>query len=328
VPYALGIDLGGTKILAGVVEVNTGEVLSSALQRTQSAHGPELVVERMIEVSRNAIELAGIGRNKIRAAGIGVAGQVDAARGVLVRAPNLPEELRGAPLASQVGHALGCPVSLANDVVAAAAGEASFGAGRGLQDFVCIFAGTGIGGAIYADGRPWWGASHTAGELGHMVVQYGGRLCGCGGRGHLEAYASRSAVVRTILAELRLGRPSVLHEVEPNPNPDDVPHATIQDVDVARAIGQGDELAIDMVQQGASYMAAGLASIINLYNPPRIVLGGGMVEKVGLFFDRAAYLGRERALSVPRGSVDIVRAQLHDNSGIIGAAMLAVQTAT
>lgn len=325
-PYALGVDLGGTKILAGVVDIRTGKVRSSVFRRTHPEHGEETVFHRLVEVAREAIVEADVARNQVRAIGIGVAGQVDTEHGILTRAPNLPDDLVGIPLAGRLGDELHLPVTVVNDVVAAAAGEAHFGAGQGYSNFVCVFVGTGIGGAVYQNGEPYVGATNTAGELGHMVIDYDGRICGCGGKGHLEAYASRTSIVRTILAALRQGRKSCLATVEPDPNPNDVAASTIHDVTVDEAIRAGDELAIELVQDGARYMAAGLASIINFYNPPRIILGGGMVEKVGAFFDMVRSHAIEEALLGPRQQIEIVKAALGDNSGIVGAAVLTRQS--
>jgi glucokinase len=322
--YALGIDLGGTKVLASVIDSDSGEMLSTIIRPTHAEYGPDDVLARMLTVAQDALQQSRIGQPELRAVGIGAAGQIDAVNGVLIRAPNLPDELIGIPLAEIVRERLGVHVWLFNDVVSAAAGEAGFGAGRSQPDFVCVFVGTGIGGALYQNGRQYGGATNTAGEVGHMVIAYDGRVCGCGGRGHLEAYASRSAIVRGILAALRQGRDSVLRELEPEPDPLHAGHVSIHDVDIARAIEQGDALACEMVENGARYMAAGLASIINCFNPPLIILGGGMVEKVPLFFDLVVRYTRQDALLVPASQVEIVRAQLHDNAGVVGAALLAV----
>lgn len=323
-PFALGIDLGGTKVLAGVVDTATGEIRATALKRTRGEHGPTDVLQRMLSVAEDAIAESGVRPEEVTAAGIGVAGQVDTDRGVLIRAPNLPESLAGAHLAGSLGDDLGLPVVLVNDVVAAAAGEAGFGAGRDHPDFVCIFVGTGIGGAIYQGGRPHFGATSTAGELGHTVIDKGGRICSCGGLGHLEAYASHTAMVQSILAALRLGRHSVLLDLEPELNPDDPQGSTVHYKALAEAIEAGDELALETVREAAEYMAAGLVSVINFYNPPLIILGGGVVGTIELFRREAMTRARQQSLIVPRRQLEIVSAQLGEHSGIVGAALLAV----
>lgn len=321
--HVLGVDLGGTKMLAGVIDTETGQVLATAKKRTRVERGAQEVLDRVLSVAQEAIEASGSKPEDIRAAGIGVAGQVDLAKNALQHAPNLGEGLEGTILPDTLGQKLGVPVRLSNDVAAAAAGEAGFGAGKGHPDFVCIFSGTGIGGGIYQQGKPFAGATHTAGELGHMVIDYDGRLCGCGGRGHLEAYASRTAVVRTILGTLRLGRTSSLSALEPDPNPDNAQDSPIRSKALGEAVRAGDALALEMVEAGARYMGAGLVSIINFYNPPRIILGGGIVQEVDLFMRIAAAHAKSEALQASRKDVDIVKAMLGDNSGIVGAALLA-----
>lgn len=325
--YALGVDLGGTKILASVVDSETGEMLAPILRRTHADRGPDDVLARLLTVAQDAVEQSNVDRNDLVAVGIGAAGQIDPERGVLVRAPNLPDELLGIPLAELVRDRLGANVWLFNDVVAAAAGEAGFGAGQGQPDFVCVFVGTGIGGALFQNGHQYHGATNTAGEVGHMVIAYDGRICGCGGRGHLEAYASRASIVRDILAALRQGRQSLLSELEPEPDPSNASHSAIHDVDIGRAVEQGDLLARELVENGARYMAAGLATLINCFNPPLIILGGGMVEKVPLFFELVSRYARQDALLVPARRIEIMRAQLRDHAGVVGAAMLAADRA-
>ena len=321
--FGLGIDLGGTKILAGVIDLESGHVAGRAKKRTRAEHGADDVMQRLQAVADEALGNSGVDRSQVVVAGVGAAGQVDEQHGVLIHAPNLPQGMVGAPITATLSDHFGCPVALANDVAAAAAGEATFGAGRDHPDFVCIFSGTGIGGAIYREGKPYKGNTDTAGELGHMVIDYNGRLCGCGGLGHLEAYASRSAVVRTILSAMRQGRESSLSKVDSGRDPNDVAHSGIRSKAVADAVRDGDALAIETVEAAARYMGAGLVSIVNFYNPPRIVLGGGLVQELDLFFRLAADGAMNGALQVPAKSVQIVKAALGDDSGIVGAAVLA-----
>lgn len=321
----LGVDLGGTKILAGVVDTSSGKLLSEARKRTHAERGGNEVAQRFVEVAREALDGSGVSKGQVSMIGIGIAGQVDEEGRRLDRAPNLPEGILGTALIEAAEQALSMRAMLFNDVQAAAAGEAAFGAGQGHSDFVCIFSGTGIGGAVYMDGKPYRGATNTAGELGHMVIDYGGRLCGCGGEGHLEAYASRTAIVRSVLGAIRLGRASSLAELAPDPDPFNPQTAQIRSKALGRAVKDGDPVATEMVSEGARYMGAGLVSIVNFYNPPLIVLGGGIVQEVDLFFDLASERVRQDALQVPRGEVRIVKAALGDNSGVVGAAVLAAR---
>jgi glucokinase len=320
--YVLGVDLGGTKVLAGVVDADTGRVLATEKKRTRAEHGPTDIVDRLIEAAGKVLDESDVPRHEIKTMGIGVAGQLDRERGLIVSAPNLAG-MANVPLGDILERKLHLDVHLYNDVEAAAGGEAAFGAGRGRSDFVVIFVGTGIGGMIYQDGRPHAGASHTAGEIGHMVVDHDGRICGCGGVGHLEAYASRTAIVRYILASMHLGRETVLNKVVSEINPNDPGGSGIRSGRIAEAIDQHDPLVKEAVEMGADYLASGLCSIINFYNPPLIILGGGLVEAVDPFFHRAATRARGMALHMPSRAVEIVKAGLGDYSGVVGAAALA-----
>jgi glucokinase len=324
-PYALGIDLGGTKILAGVIDLRSGKVMSLAKKRTRVELGADEMVARILGVAREALAAANLPSGEsVRSVGIGAAGQVDRARGILLRAPNLATDVRDLPLAERINHALDLPATLCNDVEAAAAGEAHFGSGRGHSDFLCVFVGTGIGAAIIQGGVPYRGASNTAGEIGHTVIDHGGRLCGCGGRGHLEAYASRSAIVRVLLAEMGRGRDTVLRTLVPDAIDDaGAPGGTaIRSRAISQAVAAGDELTIDIVTEGARYLASGLASVVTFYNPPRVILGGGLVMAVDLFFETAVRYTRQYAHPIPAATVELVRSGLGDDAGIVGAAAL------
>ena len=320
--YVLGIDLGGTKALAGIIDVETGRVLSTAKKRSRAEHGPDDLIQRLVTVADEAVKQSGVRRTDVRLVGIGVAGQINRHRGLVISAPNLAN-MSNVKLADIIKDQLGIPARLFNDVEAAAAGEASFGAGRGKKDFVVVFVGTGIGGAIYRNGQSYGGATHTAGELGHMVVDVNGRLCGCGGFGHLEAYASRTAIVRSILAGMHAGRESMLRDIATQINPNDPGGSGIRSKALAQAIDAGDALTHEVLLLAADYLAAGLASIINFYNPRLIILGGGLVEAVEVFFTAVCSKTRNAALQVPRQHIEIVRTALGDNSGIVGAAVLA-----
>ena len=169
------------------------------------------------------------------------------------------------------------------------------------------------------------GATGTTGEIGHLVIDANGRLCGCGGRGHLEAYASRTAITKAILGDLRRGRPSVLSDVVSLKSEDEPGGTAIRSSVLAKAVEQGDELAIEMVIQAGTFLGLGLASAINLLNPHRIILGGGVIEAVDLLFSVAANHARREALPTPAGTIEIVRASLGDHAGVIGAALIGAE---
>ena len=324
--YALGIDVGGTKILAGVIDLESGAVLATAKKKTKVGSGPDDLLHRIAEVGESAMSSAGSAKAaEVQAVGIGIAGQVDRARGLLIRGPNIGVDVRNLPIVERLGALLKLPVSLGNDVEVGTLGEQRFGAGRGHDDFVCIFIGTGIGGGIVRDGQFVHGVSNSAGEIGHAVIDYDGRMCGCGGRGHLEAYASRSAITRVLVEELRRGRESSLRAALPNPLPAEAEGTLIRSGMIAQAVKDKDPLTVDVVTDGARYLAAGLTMIVNFYNPPRIILGGGLVDAVDLFFDVAARRAQEECLVVARDQVKIVRTKLGDSAGIVGAALLTLR---
>lgn len=319
--YAIGVDLGGTKILAGVIELNSGKVISLAKRKTSKVSTEDFML-RLYDTIDTAIGAAkGVKPDHL---GIGVAGQVDRAAGVLIAAPNLGVT-SSLPLVNLLQERYSIPVSLGNDVEVATLGELYFGAGKDYDNFLCVFVGTGIGGAIVNNGTIYRGSTGTAGEIGHTVLDAGGRHCGCGGRGHLEAYASRTAITRTLLGELHRGRASALRDILP---PEDLPEAAnassvaIRSKQIARAVAVNDELVLDTLSEAARYLGYGLASAINFYNPRRLILGGGLIDAVDVFFQAAARIAVQETLSVPAAKIEIVKAALGDNSGIVGAALL------
>ncbi len=320
--HALGVDFGGTKVLAAVVDLETGKVVGTGKKKTRPDDGPDALMGRIYETGEAAIREARLGKKDgIVGIGVGIAGQVDARRGMLLGTPNLSQATVELPMADLLTQRFGVPAALRNDVQIAALGEEHFGAGKDAVDFLCVFVGTGVGGAIVRGGELVPGAAGTAGEIGHLVVDAGGRHCGCGGRGHLEAYASRTAITRVLLAELHRGRSSVLADLVPGSNEE--PGGTaIRSGVLARAVTGGDELVIETVTEAGRYLGLGLASAINLLNPQRIILGGGVIEAVDLLFQVAASHARREALPVPGRTVEIIKAGLGDNAGVVGAALL------
>src|SRR5438876_8060352 len=294
--YALGIDLGGTKTLAAVVDVSTGEVLSSERKPTRAEKGQEYVSQHVINLSTAALESAKLpAGSKIIGVGIGAAGQIDRKNGVILDAPNLG--VKDMRMADILGKQFGQPIAVGNDVEVAALGEYVYGAGRGYSTFVVIFVGTGIGGGIVQNGRLYAGLTGTAGEVGHMTIQAGGRICPCGSRGCLEAYASRTAITTAIMAEIHHGRTSVLTgEAELQMTEGET---IIRSGLLASALNRGDALLTEIVTEAVAYLGYGLASVMNFYNPECIMVGGGVMEAIDLLFQRAVHRARIRSWGDP-----------------------------
>ncbi len=322
--YALGIDLGGTKTLAAVVDITTGEVIASERKRTRAEKGQEYVSQRVIDLSTAAINDAKLPADaSIVAVGVGAAGQIDRKAGVVLDAPNLG--VKNMPLGDILRKQFGKPVAVGNDVEVAALGEYLHGAGRGYNNFVVLFVGTGIGSGIVQNGRLYTGLTGTAGEVGHIIVHADGRLCGCGCRGCLEAYASRTAMTKLIMAEIHHGRESVLAEEAARQLKEG--ETIIRSGLLAQALNQGDALVNEVVTGAADYLGYGLASVMNFYNPECIILGGGVIEAIDLLFERAVYRARVTALAAPARKTKLLRARLGDFSGVVGAACLGAEAA-
>ena len=311
--YAIGIDLGGTKILTGIVNKGNGEVLYSIKQKTGKEKDAENIVEKLKFSIKELIENSHFDIAQIDSIGIGVPGQVDRERGLLVSAPNLNCE--NLNLKAILEREFFIPTFIGNDVEIATLGEMKFGAGKGYDDFVCVFVGTGVGSSIVKNGKIIYGATGTAGEIGHVIVDLNGRPCGCGAHGCLEAYASRSAIERRIEGALRKGRKScILDYLEGG--------KSITSGMIRKAIEREDELVIQCVTEASEYLSGGLASIINFINPKLIVLGGGLIEAVDFFYQKTIKKARAKSLPVPAEKIEFKKASLGDFSGVIGAAFL------
>ncbi len=313
IKYAIGIDLGGTKILTALINKETGEVVYSVKKKTKKDKGPENIMRKMVEAIKDVLAETGIDKTEIASIGVGAAGQVNRETGVLIAAPNL--DCFDLKIKEILEKEFNLPTYIGNDVEIAALGELKFGAGRGYKDFVCIFVGTGVGSSIVIDGQIRHGSSGTAGEIGHIIVDLNGRTCACGAHGCLEAYASRSAIERRITGALKKGRHSVISEYMKEGKP-------ISSNMIKKSIEREDELVVQSVTEGSEYLSGGIASIMNFLNPQLIILGGGFVEAVDFFYQKTIKKARAKALPVPSHSIEFKKAELGDFSGVIGAAFL------
>ena len=307
----LGVDLGGTKIETALVDT-AGHILVSHHHPTQLEKGPNGVIADVVSAAKTCLNEAGMTAQGL---GVGMAGQVDRA-GTVRFAPNLG--WRNVPLQVRLEKALGMPVVVNNDVRAATWGEWRHGAGQKVDDLVCLFVGTGIGGGIVSSGQLLEGCNNTAGELGHMTIMAGGRHCRCPNRGCLEAYAGGWAIAERAQEAAR---------VDPKAGQQLVILAgSIQQISattVTQAYTSGDPLSRRLVEETAQYLAAGLVSIINAFNPCLLILGGGVILGLPEYATMVKCTVRENALPSAVEGLHIVIAALGDKAGVIGAAALA-----
>lgn len=311
----VGIDLGGTKALAGVVGADNN-IIGRAKMSTRKKRDAETMLADIAACARSAVENAAIPWTAVRAAGIGVPGPIDPATGAVGTAPNLGWQ--DVPVKAILERELGIAVAVDNDVRVATLGEHQLGAGRGQNRLVTFFVGTGIGGGLVIDGQLYRGAHNAAGEIGHTFVAPGGPRCGAGHRGCLEAMASRTAMQRDIIAAVQQGKKSALtHIVAGN-------LANMKSGDLAEALAQDDKVTKRMLKRAAEYLGYGIASAINLIDPDMIIIGGGVVEALGdTFLDWAIKVARPNCIAEPARATPIVRAALGDDAGMLGAALLA-----
>lgn len=311
--YAIGIDLGGTKILTALVNRETGEVVDFVKKKTKKEKGASKIIHKMVESIEELLSNSNLEQKDISSIGVGAAGQNDRENGILIAAPNL--DCYNLNIRKELQNHFNIPVYLGNDVEIAAIGEMKFGAAKGCKDFVCVFVGTGVGSAIVKNGQIITGATGTAGEIGHIIVDLNGRPCACGAHGCLEAYASRSAIETRIEGALKKGRKSCISEyLEEGKN---ITSSMIQ-----KSIEREDDLVTQCVAEAAEYLSGGIASIINFINPELIVLGGGLINAVDFFYQKTIKKARAKSLPVPAEKIEFKKASLGDFSGVIGAAFL------
>lgn len=312
----IGIDLGGTKILAAAVD-GEGRILGRAKRSTDSEEGQEAVFDRMADCAREAVSRAGLSLSVVRGVGVGAPGPLDPDKGIVIFAPNL-SGWKNVGVGEAVAKRLGKRVFLENDVNVGTLGEHALGAGKGVRDLVGIFIGTGIGGGVILNGRLHRGFNRTAGEIGHMMIEMGGPKCGCGNRGCLEALASRTAIARDIAAAIGKGKKSVLGRGRIDPG-------KLKSGDIADALEAGDRVATRVIRRAAKAIGVSVVNIIHVINPEMVVLGGGAMAFGDFLLPEVLKTVKKRSLPLTADNVKIVPALLADDSGVLGAAVLARQ---
>ncbi len=307
----LGVDVGGTNLAAGAVD-GEGRLLSRVSVPTPRDGGEDALCREILRVAGLAAEGAGLALKDAARLGLGIPGAVDRAEGLVLHTPNLP--LRQVPLARMLERASGLSAALENDANCAAIGEYVAGAARGCRTALVITLGTGVGAGLIVDGGLYTGAGGMGPEVGHMVIQVGGRPCNCGRRGCWERYSSATGLKQTAREAMLACRDSLMWELSGG-TPERVSGRT-----PFRAARAGDAAARGVVEEYLRYLAAGLANMINCYQPEVLCLGGGVSNEGDDLFLTPLRELVEREVFEP-GRTHLVKAALGNDAGIIGAAV-------
>jgi glucokinase len=293
-PQVIGVDVGGTKILAGLI-ARDGTVVGHREYPTP-IENEDALLDGLEAAVREFLD------QSVLAVGFGIPSQIDQRHGIALGSVNIP--LRGVPFRQKMADRLGLPIGMDNDANAAAIAEWHAGAGRGTTDMVMLTLGTGVGGGLILGGKPYRGWFGAGAEIGHMVIVHDGVPCRCGGHGHLESYASGKAADE--LAAEAFGPAADAHRL-------------------VRLAREGDPLAIRILTGIGEHLGSGIASLVNIFNPELIVVGGGFAAAGELLFEPAKKIADREVLVSVRDSYRIVRAELGTSAGMIGAGMVAFE---
>lgn len=312
--FAIGIDLGGTKTRLGIVDAS-GNVLEELTIPTQVKEGPETIlcdILAAIETLRKRPN-----SNPIKALGVAVAGQIEGTTGNIKFAPNL--HWQNVPLGQKLRDALHLPVVIANDVRSATYGELCFGAGKGMQDVICLFIGTGIGGGIVSRGSLLTGYNNSAGEVGHMVINIDGLPCTCGNHGCWETLAGGWGISKNTQA-------AVIEDPEAGKQIILKCHGMIDQITphhLFAAANEGDPFAISLMEAILDALIVGATNLVNVFNPEALILGGGIIEGAPWFVPAIETGMRKQALKSATEKLSVVQAKYLKNAAVIGIAAMA-----
>ncbi|HEU0052725.1 MAG TPA: ROK family glucokinase [Longimicrobium sp.] len=314
--WIVGVDLGGTNIVVGLLPIEGGEVQGLRTMPTEAQRGPKAVVDRIVNMVEEAIRevtaAAGTTRDAVAGVGIGSPGPLDRKTGTVINTPNLG--WRQFPLRDLISNQVKLPCTLDNDANCATYGEWWLGAGRGTRTLVGFTLGTGIGGGIVLNGEIFHGCSDVAGEIGHMTIDSNGRRCKCGNYGCLEQYASGPAIATRAVEGLETGVESMLTKMVRG-RLDDITAATVYEATV-----MGDAFAAEVMKDTARFLGAGVANIINILNPEMVVIAGGVTRAGDTLFEPLRAEVRRRAFKSAQECCQIVPAELPGTAGVVGAA--------
>lgn len=308
----IGIDVGGTNVKIALVN-DKGSIIYSNSIPTRAEMGYEYTINNMKEAISELLKETKSEPKNIEGMGFGFPGQIDCKNGIVRLAPNIPGWV-DVPIADIMQKEFKITTRVDNDVRCAALGELNFGAGIGCQNLVCITVGTGIGSGLIINGKLVRGASNAAGEIGHIKLDMnGGPLCGCGDRGCLEAFASGPSIVAMAEEYIKGGKSTKYREMA---NPDITPYI------VSEAAKQGDAVAKRIFTIIGEYIGIGLVSVVNLLNPEKIIIGGGVAAAGDILLNPIKETIIKRAMPISGSAVQVVPAQLGNTAGVIGASLL------
>ncbi len=312
----LGIDIGGTKTMIALADRRGNLVARSRKSSKRLEEGPEAYIAELIAHARELVAGSGFSE-PIEAIGVGCGGPLDRETGVILSGSVLPG-WHNVPLRRQIEDAFGVPVNLDNDATAAGFGEAVFGAGKGFRDLAYFTVSTGIGGGVIIGGKPYRGANGNAGEFGHQTLDPEGRPCACGKRGCLQAYASGTSIGERA-REMAAREPTRMLELAGGR----IERITAETA--AEAARLGDPVAIRLWEDTGRYLGHGVSNVINLLNPQRVILGGGVTKAGELLFGPVRRYAARWTMPELFQAVEIVPAALGDDVGICGAIALAME---
>lgn len=312
--YRVGVDIGGTNVKIALVN-KKGEISYPKTVPTRAEMGYEYTIGNITQCIKDLITEANLSTNQIEGIGFGFPGQIDCEKGVVRILPNIPGWI-DVPIAEIMQKEFNVPVKVDNDVRCMALAELNYGAGAGCQNLICITVGTGIGSGLVINGKLVRGASNAAGEIGHIKLEmHDGQICGCGDTGCFEAYASGPSIVALAKEYIAGGKGTKYRELAGSVD-------AITPAIVCQAAQQGDVVAKRIFTKMGEYLGIGLASVVNLLNPEKIVIGGGVADAGDILFDPLRKTLKDRAMPIQGAAVEVVHAELGNSAGLIGASLL------
>jgi glucokinase-like ROK family protein len=313
--YVLGIGAGATHLLALVTDLDA-QIMAEIERPFDAADGPELGLSAIAGIGRDVLAQAGVDVSQLIGIGVGVPGPLDHERGIIVAPPIMPGWSQ-VPVRDRLGQMLGAPVHLDNDANLAALGEQHYGAGQGMDNLAYIKVATGIGCGIIINGQIYHGQTGAAGEIGHITIDENGPPCKCGSYGCLEAMASGGAIARRAAMAIQAGQPTILKEIGVNGN------LTAKDID--RAAREGDSLSRQLYRDAGRLIGIAVADVINLLNPGRVIIGGGVSQAGELMLESLRETACQRSMRAAIGNTDIVQSTLGRRSTALGAVALVIE---